>query len=455
MRIAAPLCAIALSLALTSSASAESPRGSYEFISPDAPGVKPLDPVPTGGTQTAPLIYLNRCGGSDDCVFNADFVNNSRTNRSTIVDGTSSVAAFVHGDAAWDAVVQCVKEVYAPFAVEITDVDPGTTPHHEAVVAGTPSDIGQPQGVGGVAPFSCGIIENSITFSFANIYGSTTEICHTVAQETAHAFGLDHEFLCEDPMTYLGGCGRKFFRDIDAPCGEFNSRTCMCGGSTQNSVQRLAAVFGDGTVIPPEVTITAPADGAKVSPGFPIRVNAVDDIGIDMVRFYLNGNLIAETNQFPFVANAPTTLPEGAYEIVVEADNPIGGTGKATVTAIHGAPCTEGSCGDGFVCWAGACVNGPDTEGGLGSTCSGNTDCQSGECGSDGTDSFCTDECKSGDVCPSGFDCIAAGERKLCWPGAGGGICSAADVRSGPLFPVIAGLLGAMLLGFRRRRRAL
>ena len=455
MRIA-PLCSIALMLA-ASTASAESPKGTYKFIPSNSPGVTQIDPdvQAAGGTQTATLIYLNRCANATDCTYTADFGNDSRSNRSSIVSGTSTVQAFAHGDPAWQALVQCVREVYAPFAVEITDVDPGEVPHHEAVVGGYPSDIGMGNGIGGVAPFTCGIIHNSITFSFANIYGDVTEICHTVAQETAHAFGLDHEFLCEDPMTYLNGCGRKFFRDIDAPCGEFEQRACQCGGTTQNSVERIAAVFGDGMVNPPSVEITAPAEGAQVTPGFPIRANVLDDVGVDKVEFYLNGTKIGETSQFPFVFNAPQTISTGAIEIEVRAFNPIGGVGSAKVNVLHGDPCAgNDSCADGEVCWAGACVKGPGIPGGIGSTCEGNTDCDSGFCGSDGTDSFCTANCREGDICPDGFDCVAAGERKFCWPGEGGGICSASNVSEGPLFPVIAGLMIAMVLGWRRRRRS-
>src|SRR6185503_16308159 len=98
---------------------------------------------------------------------------------------------------------------------------------------------------GGVSPFSCGVINNAITFSFANIYqGYIPEICWTVAQESAHAFGLDHEYLCEDPMTYRYDCDdRKWFRDVDAPCGEYGGRECSCGGQTQNSFASIRAEF--------------------------------------------------------------------------------------------------------------------------------------------------------------------------------------------------------------------
>ena len=79
-------------------------------------------------------------------------------------------------------------------------------------------------------------------------------ICWTAAQETAHALGLDHEYVfsdgtsaCNDPMTYRMDCGgQKFFRNKAAQCGEVGVRTCRCGGS-QNSHVKIRGVFGDGT----------------------------------------------------------------------------------------------------------------------------------------------------------------------------------------------------------------
>ena len=76
----------------------------------------------------------------------------------------------------------------------------------------------------------------------ADVYGTSSgglqSLCETVTQEVAHAFTLDHELLCEDPMTYLDGCGAKSFQNVLAPCGEYEERPCSCGDPAgQNSVQ--------------------------------------------------------------------------------------------------------------------------------------------------------------------------------------------------------------------------
>ena len=243
-----------LSLACTlvaKPAHAERPRPSVRWADPDR--VVVAEPA----THRSGVIFLNRCAGG--CVLGPG-TDDSRVNTSSLLGGTVTISEFRHGDEAWDAVVTCVAGLYEPFGVEVTDVDPGEAPHFEAIVAGSPSEIGESE-IGGLAPFACGVIDNAVTYSFANIYGSVLDICETVAQETAHSFGLEHEYLCEDPMTYLTGCGAKAFRDVDAPCGEMAPRECACGGATQNSYLRLMREFA-GRPPPDPVVETDESDPA-------------------------------------------------------------------------------------------------------------------------------------------------------------------------------------------------
>ena len=218
---------------LAKPAHADRPRASMRWADPTR--VTVAEPA----RSSAVALFLNRCAGG--CTLSPG-TDDSRANRSSLLGGTVVISEFRHGDEAWRAVVECVAGLYEPFGIEVTDVDPGEAPHFEAIVAGAPGEIGEEE-IGGLAPFACGVIENAVTYSFANIYGSVQDICETVAQETAHSFGLEHEYLCEDPMTYLTGCGAKAFRDIDAPCGEMEPRACACGGTTQNSYRRLMREF--------------------------------------------------------------------------------------------------------------------------------------------------------------------------------------------------------------------
>ncbi len=435
---------------LEAPAKADSPRLSTGYIQIDPSMGRVVQPHAVSSST----IYLNRCKGG--CTLTPGF-NDSRTNKSSIIDGTVNIAEFKHGDDSWDTVVRCVRAMYEPFGVTVTDKDPGNVPHFEAIVAGSPSQIGIGGGVGGVAPFSCGIIDNAITFSFANIYGSAQSICETVAQESAHAFGLDHEYLCADPMTYLSGCGKKWFQDTDARCGEFSARNCQCGGSTQNSYAEIMSIFGPGVPTPPDVEIIRPKDGDIVEPGFVIEAKAEDEFTtITKVEVLVNGQSIAESSLQPYIFNAPATVDEGALEIEVRAWDGRNEMGSKRIHVIQGAPCTEDSCDGGEVCVAGRCVAGPDQEGGLGTACDSNSDCVSGLCGSGSEGkNYCAEKCPVGkDSCPGGFECIDSGDEMIggvCWASSGG--CSASGGSSTASGLLLLGLMFAGSLVRRRPRR--
>jgi hypothetical protein len=210
------------------------PRGGYII---DGNDPQPLPPPDVDGTTYhAPIIFFVNFNGGTYVPGN----NDSRTNRSTIVDQTSSVPAWNVSASAKQQVMSCMTTMFARWNITVTDVDPGNVPHYELVTAGRPQDVGMEAGVGGVSPFNCGVIQNSIVFTFAAIYGTDYRgVCETNAQEIVHSFGADHEHLCQDPMTYLSGCGNKSFQNVAAPCGEYSNRACQCGGNTQNSVALL------------------------------------------------------------------------------------------------------------------------------------------------------------------------------------------------------------------------
>jgi hypothetical protein len=192
--------------------------------------------------HAAGTIFLDSCRPSGCTYIPGN--DDSRTNHSSIINQISTVQPFTHGDAAWAEVVACVQREFAPYDVVVTDVDPGAANHFELAVAGVPQDVGQQSGVGGVSPFTCGVIQNGVAFSFANVFSDIHEICWTTAHEAAHLFGLDHELLERENMTYLSGCLDKLFTPVDAECGESQPRNCLCGGTLQNADQLVAAAVG-------------------------------------------------------------------------------------------------------------------------------------------------------------------------------------------------------------------
>jgi hypothetical protein len=468
--------------------------------------VTPLDQFHTEAAQITPYLYLNRCTGG--CTVNGGGANDARTFTSTIPSpGPHSVVEFANSagqtgsaaDPEWNALVTCMKEVYSPFAVTVTDVPPaGGLSFTMAIIAGRTGDIGflglppgSCQAALGVAPVApdCSAQDNVISFSFANCHGGNPNapggvdmnriynLCWTAAQESAHAFGLDHEYqfadgmsACNDPMTYRFDCGgEKFFRNKPASCGENAVRPCRCGGS-QNSHLKILNVFGAGTSIipPPTASVIIPVNGATVAKGFTTQVQAFSRRGIDRVELWLNGHKWKEAPGIDFGGNgqpqatyalaAPGNVPDGVIDVVAKAFDDLGAeTDAATVTVMKGAACTDAAtqCLAGQKCEGGKCFWDPPT-GKQGDTCTYNEFCETGVCaGYAGEDSICTTECLIGvtGACLTGYSCEGdegAATGTCLKAQDSGGCCSAGGSDTGR-FAHFG--LGAIVLALVMRRR--
>jgi hypothetical protein len=445
----------------------------------------------------SPYLYLNRCTGS--CIVHGGATSDARTQQSAIPPpGDYTITEFASeagmtgaaADADWAKVVQCMKEVYSPFNITVTDTVPaGGVSYTEAIIAGNPGEIQLNQGILGIAPLAgdCSPQDNVISFSFANHHGGTGQpriwdICWTASQESAHAFGLDHEVqfsdgtsACNDPMTYniVKPCGgERFFRNKPASCGEDAIRPCRCGGS-QNSHSKILAVFGAGQSIVPAPTsaILIPSDGSAVTKGFTIQASAGSARGVAKVELWLNGYNWAtaqgaafdtggQPNPSTYALTAPNNVPDGVIDVVAKAYDDLGlETDSAKITVMKGAPCTSAaSCLDGQKCDAGKCFWDPPA-GVLGDACTYPQFCVSTQCdGPDGA-KICTQDCVVGasDSCPPGYDCIATSQTGgICYTqGTSTGCCSV-DHESSHAVWVHLGL-GGLVIGLllrRRRRRA-
>lgn len=454
-----------LTLALGSAAHAERRVPTYR-IDPSEIGKPWVKPDPA---TVSHVIYLNRCVGG--CTLHAGN-DNSLTDTSSIPNGTSIVSEYQGTAAQWQQIVNCVKATYAPFDVQITDVRPTSGDFHEAIVAGHASDVGEGQGVLGVSPFYCGhYISNSISFSFANEEPTNIDdICWTVSQETAHSWGLDHKYDNRDPMTYLtSGPSVKTFQNQAGSCGEYSARQCSCsypgtGQSAMNSYALIMATFGSNApdTTPPVVHVTAPANGAVVMPGFPINADATDDRTLDHVQLKIDGqNVGSPLTAAPFIWNAPMTLTGNMHHVEVDAFDSAGNMGSAAIDVSFPQGCMHDTdCNMGQVCSNSQCVAGPGMSGGLGSTCTMNSDCASGQCADDGQGHmYCVSSCTPGSSsCPSHFSCEdTGGGHGVCWPtgdngGGGGGSTGGCDAGGGN-GPMLLGLGFAAALITRRRRR--
>jgi uncharacterized protein (TIGR03382 family) len=453
---------------------ASSPAMAQTFVeTPTNPsGVRPitgykvvdLDPEDYANHSFSRILYLNNCL-PNGCSVRPGY-DDSRTNTTRLVDRSTTLAPFNAGTTTWNEVVECVREVFAPFDINIVTTDPGNVEHMEAMIAGDPRDADyqcDANGcIGGIAPFGCGYISNAISFAFANIYdGDVNEICSTAAQEIAHTWSLDHEMEPSDPMTYLSYSGRRYFQNRAVNCGEYSPASCYCGGSQQNSYQEVLSVFGPSTPTPPVVTITEPANGAIVTPGFVVRADYQDDTVVMRASLYINNQLIKTVNTPPFVFNAPDTMADGTHHVEVRAFDTQDTAGSDFIDVVVGEPCTiPGDCsaqGENFTCVGGRCVLGTGSPGGLGEYCENSTECYSGYCADDGVSRLCAENCYGPGECPGGFACVeTGGGDSICWPGAESGSdsggCSSAG--GGAALPIALGGLAFLGLLPRRRRRS-
>src|SRR5688572_17477081 len=139
----------------------EHPRGTYVIRDPgEQEGVLRFGPGPQRR-----IVYMNRFGGT----FQLGDDNSGNNTSSIPMISSSTLQPFGDGDAAWQDLMTCVRQMFGPYDVTITETDPGATPHIESVVAGDPEDIGHPAGslLGIATMFSdCSVVEEAIVFTF-------------------------------------------------------------------------------------------------------------------------------------------------------------------------------------------------------------------------------------------------------------------------------------------------
>lgn len=395
------------------------------------------------------VLFLNRCTGGGcrvTCTKGMTGAISSVTDETDVCEGgPRTLHPFQFSTAKWNQVVACVADVFAPFGVRVTDVDPGSAKHFEIMIAGSPGDLGL-AALAGVASFDCArpYIPNALAFMFSSAAGATDltadveKMCSVAAQEIAHSFRLDHVADARDPMSYYDQLARRYFQTAALPCGSdcvngaspFGQtctgpgvgttgpqlHVCQCtGAATQRSAQTLLDIFGDGSVTPPTVAITAPRDGTTVEAGFAIAGVADDDIGVARVDLAIDGSVHASRDAPPFAFAAPADLAVGAHVVTLAAYDVAGTRATAEITAYVSAGCARDTdCPQATDACIGAhCVAGPDATGGLGAACTDGADCASDLCATGAYGLACVVPCDPAAIapCPDGFACDGA-----CYP---------------------------------------
>lgn len=429
-------------------------------------------------------LYINRCRGG--CIITKGG-DDARTDSTTLPDdpaGTKfNLSEFAHGDDSWNALMTCLKEVYSPYDIIVTDQEPPAgVPYNEGLAAGTTREL-HVSGMLGYAYLNndCSPRAYAISFTFANeINGSAINtMCRVVAQETAHSFGLRHSFeygdgrsACNDPMSYRTDCGgQRFFRNESAKCGEYEAGTCGGCGGFQNTHARLTTILGVGTPItpPPTVELLMPADGATVVAKQTVSVRAFSKRGVAKVELWINGYKWNESkgagwggNGQPeqiYAVQLPEELPDGVLDLVIKVRDDIDlVTETQQITVTKGAPCVSAeTCAAGQRCETGRCFWDPAV-GEVGDPCEFQQFCKNELCVAVDDDQRCTQQCVQGieDSCPPEFTCLETGDigGGVCWPSSAVEKTNCGCSTNGEL-PVSGTLFGLGVLGlmFRRRRR--
>ncbi len=418
--------------------------------------------LPEGSIALAPIshtVFINQCVGGCTVI---PGTNDSRTNHSSIPQSTVTLSAWNQGDPKWQQLVQCVKDTFIPFNIDVVTTDPGTASHFEVMVTGGSSQqLRSDLNAGGVAPFiGCDAqYNNGLSFVFGGSSNDLEFLCGAVVQEAAHVWGLDHEYHPDDPMTYLNLGSLKRFQNQAVQCHDSAQPPnkvpqCQCGSATQNSYQYMLQTFGASNLPPATLSIATPTENQWVRPGFPVRAQLSS-----MISGSSGGSLSIDGAQTataaaaaPLAFNAPMTISGGDHTITVSGSDGGGRSAMATVHVKVTAACSSTTpCSATTNCIGGFCVPGSDVGGGLGSTCTANDTCITGQCGTAQGESLCTGACLADGTCPAGYSCLGEGAAAVCWPSSDSSGCSTSTAGPGGPALLLAGL-GFMAIVLRRRR---
>ncbi len=423
-----------------------------------------VDPSPLRAGGGAHVIYLNRCAGGCTAQVGTD---DASRNLSSILgrDDTPAEIAlppFAWDQPVWDGMVACVRDAYAPWNLTVVTDEPTSGNYLEVMVAGNAAALGLAGNTLGVAPLTsnCSPLPKAIAFTFANAHQpgprQISDLCATVVHEAGHLYGLDHEYACKDPMTYLTGCGDKIFVNRTVACGEFDGpRRCKCG-ATQNSFVKLTSEIGSGTAPqPPNAAIVVPDPDAAVASGFSVFASVTSPRPIADLELWINGwpwvRVPGKDVDAPYELATPAMLPDGVLDLELRTRDDLGNVGVTTRRVQKGAPCTDAStCLLGQACGDGRCRY-PAATGALGDGCSADEDCAEKLCVPSEGVAVCSQPCfPDGAACGAGLICRAGDDEGFACldplPDDGGCCSGAAD-------PGATGALLVIGLGVWRRRR--
>jgi MYXO-CTERM domain-containing protein len=250
-------------------------------------------------------------------------------------------------------VARAVHELFLPYNVLVTLARPAAAPYTMVMIGGGARDLGLVENYGGVAYMDCGNKEASnLVFAFpGNLRGNEHGLVVTIAQEAAHAWGLEHTVDRRDVMYPLLSPEQSVFLDEQSAI----LGSSLCGYSSQNSHRLLVETVGlwqgdekpfdDGSRtdhVPPTLVIEEPAPGATVAQPFLIRLRAEDDVGIDHIVVVTDGDSERAVSRHPPYGFSLGGLPAGPVSFTLTAYDRSGNTttvsSQVTAMADPGLP---------------------------------------------------------------------------------------------------------------------
>jgi len=211
--------------------------------SPDA-----FVPDPIDQCVARHVIFLNASGGTY-----SEGATDSRMNTIGRVSGTVQVPGLSIPQADWTAATDCIRETFAPYAIEFTFEDPGAATHIEVLITSASSSdiIGDGTWTSIVNNTTCQVAPNGLPVVFASTskQSEPMPVCREVALVVAQVLALDKVAQCPDVMAdsrcddIFGAIPAPSFIDDELTCSSGSS--CPCGGgSVQNSHQAMLEIAG-------------------------------------------------------------------------------------------------------------------------------------------------------------------------------------------------------------------